>query len=89
MKTIAVTIDAQQWRLPYSEVTALDVRDFGRETGCSLRSVLDGSQSVDLAEIAGLAWLALRANQPGLTFAEVASNVTLDAVAAVLVEESE
>lgn len=74
---VKITVDGVAHILDYSELTAIDSKDFRREVGIPLASVLTDKEDVDLDVIAGLIWLARRKNEPGLTYETVARSVTL------------
>ncbi len=79
---IAVSIDGTTFVLRPSEVTASDVAALRRETGLSLRTVIDQAQNdPDLDVIAALVFMARR--QAG------DRSVTFDSVAAFINYESE
>ena len=73
-----VSVDGQKWVLDFSDLTAIDAKDFRREVGFPLASVLSGGEAEDLDVYAGLVWLARRKDEPKLTFAEVAATITMN-----------
>lgn len=88
-RSIRVVVDSQSWTIPFPQVTAVDVGAYHRSVGRRLREALEPRPDLDIDEIAGLVWLALRHEQPALTYRQVASEITLDAIASVLVVEEE
>ena len=65
-----------------TEISALDSMALRRETDLSgiaelFVRMIDPAKR-DISDMAAVIWLARRATEPGLTFAEVAADVTLD-----------
>lgn len=88
MHTIAVTVDGHRTALPFAGVTAVDVRDYARAVGRPLRDALRVRADLDIDEVAGVVWLAMRRENPQLSYEAVAAQITLDAVAALeIIEE--
>lgn len=74
---VRLTVDGAVYELDFSDLTAIDSKDFRREVGIPLSSVLSDKEDADLDVIAGLVWLARRKVETALTYVEVASKLTL------------
>lgn len=73
---IRASVDGVDYDLDFSDLTAIDAKDFRREVGTPLASVLTGGVDADIDVIAGLVWLARRKHQPSLTYTEVAQSIS-------------
>lgn len=72
-----ITVDDKTYDLDFSDITAIDAKDFRREVGIPLLSVLSDRQEADLDVVAGLVWLARRKTESGITYEEVAKSISL------------
>lgn len=72
---VRVSCDGTTYDIDFTDLTAIDAKDFRREVGIPLMSVLSNQEQPDLDVIAGLIWLARRKGEPTLTFTEVATAI--------------
>lgn len=73
---VRATVDGVDYDLDFSDLNAIDAKDFRREVGIPIASVLTGGVDADLDVIAGLVWLARRKNEPSLTYTAVAESIS-------------
>lgn len=74
-KAIRITVGDTEYYIKFSELSAIDAKDFRRETGSSLADVFHKG-TVDLDIFAGLVWLERRKSNPRVTYDSIASTLT-------------
>lgn len=72
---VRVTVDGEQYDIDFSDLSAIDSKDFRKAVGIPLASVLTERQDADIDVIAGLVWLARRKKEPRLSYEEVAESI--------------
>lgn len=73
---VRVTVDKDVYEIDFSDLTAIDSKDFRQAVGLPLMSVLTNPADADLDVFAGLVWLARRKTEPGLTYETVARAIS-------------
>lgn len=74
---LEITLDGETFTLRFSDLTAIDAKDFRAAVGIPLTAAMtEGVTDLDI--IAGLVWLARRRRERGLAYATVAKALTYD-----------
>lgn len=75
-KTVRITVGDDVYDIDFSDLTAVDAKDFRREVGIPLAAVLADKEDADIDVIAGLVWIVRRKAEKGLTFDTVAKSIS-------------
>lgn len=74
---LELTVDGETFTLRFSDLTAIDAKDFRVAVGVPLTDAMS-AETTDLDIIAGLVWLARRKRERGLPYLKVAKELTYD-----------